>query len=133
MLRADAKLIAAAGLLSSLLALPGCNNPQSPPPTAAVAAPEPPAPGVVGSTIGQSLDEKDKDIAVAAQHDAVNSGVRKTWRGLHGSYGFIEPGSEGSAGAGCREYSHKIFVNGRPQEAKGQACRKADGVWRVTS
>jgi surface antigen len=134
MLRACLKLIAAMGLLSAFISLSGCNAASPPPaPTAAVAAPEPPAAGVVGSAIGQSLDEKDREIAVAAQHEAVNSGARKTWRGLHGAYGFIEPGSEGSTGSGCKEYIHKIFINGRPQEAKGQACRNADGVWRVKS
>jgi surface antigen len=132
-LRAKPKLVAAVSLFCSVLGLLGCNS-ASPPPPAAVEAPEESSSaGVVGSVIGQSLDEKDKEIAIAAQHEAVNSGARKSWRGLHGSYGFVEPGSDGPSGSGCKEYTHKIFIDGRPQEAKGRACRSADGVWRVTS
>lgn len=92
-------------------------------------APAAPAPGVLGGSIGQSLSEKDRETAMAAQQDAVSSGARKSWRGEHGVYGFVAPGAETGA---CRDYTHKIFVNGRPQEAKGQACRQ-NGEWRVTS
>lgn len=99
--------------------------------TAAVAAPSPapPGPGVLSGAIGQSLGEKDRETATAAQQEAIASGARKAWRGERGVYGFIVPGPENGA---CRDYTHKIFVNGRPQEAKGQACRE-NGEWRVTS
>jgi surface antigen len=96
---------------------------------AAPPTPSPPAPGVLASAIGQSLSEKDREIAMAAQQESVSSGTRKSWRGEHGVYGFIAPGPENGP---CRDYTHKIFVNGRPQEAKGQACRE-NGEWRVTS
>lgn len=95
----------------------------------AVAAPPPPSLGVLGGAIGESLDEKDRAAAIAAQQDAVSSGERKSWRGAHGAYGFIAPGPEAGA---CRDYTHKVFINGRPQEAKGQACLE-NGEWRVTS
>lgn len=103
----------------------------APPPAAVTAAPlsPPPMPGVVGTSIGRDLDEKDRAIAIAAQQEAVASGKRKTWRGVHGTYGFIEPGPDAG---GCRDYTHKIFINGRPQEAKGQACRSGDN-WRMSS
>ncbi len=123
----------AASVVAATLLLAACNA-SSPPPAAsapAVVVPEPPAPGVVGSAIGRDLDEKDRAVAIAAQSEAVNSGSRKSWRGDHGAYGFIVPGPENGAG-GCRDYTHKIFINGRPQEAKGQACKRGDS-WRVTS
>lgn len=132
-MRVYAKLLAALCLLRLSLALAGCNAAAPPPAASTVAAPEPPAAGVVGSAIGQSLDARDKEVAIATQQEAINLGARKTWRGLHGAYGFIEPGAEGSAGSGCKEYTHKIFINGRPEEAKGQACRESDGAWRVKS
>jgi surface antigen len=113
--------------------LAACSSTAAPPPVQAaaapVAAPPPPAPGVIAGAIGQSLTEKDREAAIAAQQDAVSSGARKSWRGEKGAYGFVTPGAENGA---CRDYSHKIFVNGRPQEAKGQACRE-NGAWRVTS
>ncbi len=120
-------------LLFGLGGLAACSSrPASPPVAPAVAdvaPPPPPAPGVVGGPVGQSLDEKDRETAIAAQQEAVSSGARKSWRGEKGSYGIVTPGPETGD---CREYTHRIFVNGRPQEAKGQACR-ADGDWRVKS
>lgn len=129
-----AKCLAAAIVTSAALSLAACNSTPAAKtePVAAAATPLPPAPGVVGAAIGQALDDKDRQAAIAAQQEAVNSGLRKSWKGAGGAYGFIEPGPEGSMG-GCRDYTHKIFVNGRPQEAKGQACRGGDGSWRVTS
>ncbi len=121
------------GLLLSL-ALAGCASTQSPPigtaapPAPAVdSVPEPPAPGVVGVSIGQTLDESDRRVAIAVQQEAFASGARKSWRGAKGAYGFIIPGPETGT---CRAYTHKIFINGRPQEGKGEACLK-DGVWRA--
>jgi surface antigen len=123
----------AASVVAATLLLSACNAAKPPPvvSTPVIVAPEPPAPGVVGSAIGRDLDEKDKATAIAAQQEAVNSGARKSWKGDHGAYGFIVPGPENGAG-GCRDYTHKIFINGRPQEAKGQACKKGD-EWRVAS
>lgn len=123
----------AAGACCAALAVSGCNSTApSAPAAVVVAAPEPPAPGVVGAAIGRELDAADRATAAAAQQEAVVSGERKSWRGAHGAYGFIEPGPETGAD-GCRDYTHKIFIDGRPQQAKGQACKKPDGGWRVTS
>ncbi|MCC3244700.1 hypothetical protein LG047_05090 [Methylocystis sp. WRRC1] len=127
-----AKAATAIGLLCATLGVGACSSTTEPSAAAAVpvvSAPPPPAPGVVGVSIGQSLDEKDRAAAIAARQEAVASGARKSWRGEHGAYGFILPGPESGS---CRDYTHKIFINGRPQEAKGQACRQS-GEWRVTS
>ncbi len=130
MWRSKADFAWAVGLLGVYLALAACG---APPPVASAppVAPEPPPLGVVGAVIGRELDEQDKTTAAAAQEEAVNSGQRKSWKGGHGAYGFIIPGPEGGV-SGCRDYTHKIFINGRPQEAKGQACKKGDR-WRVAS
>lgn len=127
-----AKATMAISLLCAAFVLSACNSTLDRAPTGTipkVETPPPPSPGVVGGSIGQSLDEKDRAAAIAAQQDAVSSGARKSWRGGHGAYGFVVPGPESGA---CRDYTHKIFVNGRPQEAKGQACLQ-NGEWRVTS
>ncbi|WP_442754725.1 hypothetical protein ACNHKD_17295 [Methylocystis sp. JAN1] len=125
-----AKATLAISLLVMTFGVSACNSTPEPPIAAAapVAAAPPPAPGVIGGAIGQSLTEKDRAVAIAAQQEAVSSGVRKSWRGENGAYGFVTPGAEGGA---CRDYTHKVFINGRPQEAKGQACRQ-NGEWRVT-
>ncbi|WP_424361426.1 hypothetical protein [Methylocystis parvus] len=126
-----AKATLTMSLLFMAFGASGCSSTSEPPTVAAtpvVAAPAPPAPGVIGAAIGQSLTEKDRAVAIAAQQEAVSSGARKSWRGEKGAYGFVIPGAENGA---CRDYTHKVFVNGRPQEAKGQACRQ-NGEWRVT-
>ncbi len=126
------RAVLATSLLCSAAGLAACSSRPSPPAaTVAVpqAAPTPPAPGVVGGPLGQLLGENDRAAAIAAQQEAVSSGTRKSWRGEHGAYGFITPGAENGV---CREYAHKIFIGGRPQEAKGRACR-GNGEWRVVS
>jgi len=127
-----AKATLTMSLLFAALSVGACSSTSEPPAAAAaptIAAPPRPAPGVIGGAVGQSLSEKDRAAAIAAQQEAVSSGARKSWRGEKGSYGFVTPGAEAGA---CRDYTHKVFVNGRPQEAKGQACRQ-NGEWRVTS
>jgi len=126
--------LSAAGALMALAALPACSASQTPAPVVAApagvaAAPEPLPAGVVGVSVGRELDERDRAAAIAAQDEAVNSGKQKSWKGDKTAYGFITPGPENGD---CRDYTHKIYINGRPQEAKGQACRKGD-VWRVVS
>ncbi|BGE84351.1 hypothetical protein Ms3S1_07870 [Methylosinus sp. 3S-1] len=112
-------------------ALGGCNSSAPEAAKIVAAAPEPPAPGVIGSAVGRELGAADRAMAIAAQQEAVNSGERRSWRGAHGAYGFVEPAAENGVG-GCRDYTHKVFIDGRPQQAKGQACKRPDGSWRVT-
>jgi surface antigen len=120
---------APAVLLAVLLGLAGCNGVAKPSSVPVDAVPEPPQPGVVGSAAGRELDEQDRATAIAAQSEAVNSGRPQSWKGAKTAYGFITPGPESG---GCRDYTHKIFINGRPQEAKGRACKTGE-VWRVVS
>jgi surface antigen len=130
-----AKATLAITLLSASLG--ACSSPAPAPTTLAAPAktlaapaestPPPPAAGVLDGQIGQSLDERDRNAAIGAQQEAVSSGTRKSWRGSRGAYGFVTPGPENGD---CREYTHKIFMNGRPREARGQACRD-NGAWRI--
>ncbi len=120
--------------LGAATLLAGCQNVGAPPPvgavnTPALVAPPPPASGVIGAAISQTLNAMDQGAAIAAQQEAIESGNRKSWRGGLGAYGFVTPGAESG---GCREYTHRIFINGRPQEAKGRACQE-NGIWRVVS
>jgi surface antigen len=114
------------------LALCGCNAAAPEAAAVAPAAPELPAPGVIGSALGRELDAADRETAIAAQQEAVNSGRRKSWRGAHGVYGFVEPAPEDVVG-GCRDYTHKVYVDGRPRQGAGRACKRPDGTYRITS
>jgi len=117
-------------------ALPGAG---APPPTAGTPA-EPATPaiptgaalgGVLGGPVGASLTDDDRAAAWNAQVAALNSGQRRSWRGDHGVFGFVEPGQ--ATGAGCRAYSQTIFIAGRPTLGHGTACKQPDGSWKMTS
>jgi surface antigen len=90
--------------------------------------------GVLGNAIGASLDARDRQRAYAAQMQAIEygePGAPVGWRSPDSSrYGTIVPGpSYQSNGLTCREFTHTIYVDGRPQTARGTACRNPDGSW----
>jgi len=94
--------------------------------------------GVLGGAIGTTLDEGDRQRAYAAEVQALESGEPGIPVGWHGEgpqrYGTVVPGAAYQArGAKCRDYSHSIYVDGRPQIARGTACRNPDGSWSPAS
>jgi surface antigen len=94
--------------------------------------------GLVGGIIGNALDEEDRRRAYAAEMQALEYGGPGTpvrWDGRGGNYGIIQPGPSYARGAyqKCREYSHTIYVRGRPEVARGVACRNPDGTWSQVS
>jgi len=117
------------------LAAAGCTGTAAPPPQAAAPAPVDNAlQGFVMKPEVATLPEGERRTAGDAQYRAVSQGQRQSWRGASGSFGFIEPGAEASGVNGvCRTYSHTIYLNGRPVSGAGEACRGANGVWRITS
>ena len=93
--------------------------------------------GLVGNRIGASLDEEDRARAYAAEMDALErgrAGAPITWRSPSGRYGTIVPGPYyQQAGARCRQYTHTIYIDGKPQTARGVACQNSDGTWETQS
>jgi surface antigen len=92
--------------------------------------------GLIGNRIGASLDDADRQRAYAAQMEALEggpSGAAVSWRNpTSGRYGTIVPGPVyDQAGAACRQYTHTIYIDGRPQTARGTACRAPDGTWNT--
>ena len=90
--------------------------------------------GLIGGMIGNSLDQQDQARARAAETQALeygNPGAPVSWRGESGAYGTIVPGPAYARGGSpkCREFTHTIYVDGRPQTARGTACRNPDGTW----
>jgi surface antigen len=90
--------------------------------------------GILGGAIGASLDEADRQRAYAAEMQALqygDPGAPVAWRNPDsGRYGTVVAGAPyQSSGRGCREYTHTIYINGRPQTAAGVACRNPDGTW----
>jgi surface antigen len=124
------------------LGLAGCSSVGSgaAPPAVAAAPAEPAAPtiptgaplgGVLAGPIGASLSDSDRQTAWEAQVAALDSGQRRSWRGTHGVFGYVEPGA--AAGDGCRAYSQTIYIAGRPNRGHGVGCKQADGSWKMSS
>ena len=100
-----------------------------PPPAPQVPAGPPPVAGVIAGPLGSSLSETDRRVAADAQYDALEKGEKRSWKAKTGTaFGFVEPGAEG---AGCRSYSHTVFINGRSRSESGQGCRQPDGSWKL--
>lgn len=94
--------------------------------------------GLVGGAVGNALDEQDRRRAYMAEMEALEyggPGAPVSWRGEHGAYGTIVAGPpyvyEGHQR--CREYTHTIHIHGRPEVARGVACRNPDGTWNQVS
>jgi surface antigen len=90
--------------------------------------------GLVGNAIGASLDEEDRRMAYAAEMQALEHGapgVAVGWRSERTHYyGNVVPGPYyENAGRRCRAFTHTIYINGRPELARGTACRAPDGRW----
>jgi surface antigen len=83
--------------------------------------------------VGQGLDSKDLDAAYKAQLAALDTGKRSAWRGQKGMFGYVEVGPEGGLTGSCRDYTHVVYVGGRPRNGKGVACRQSTGEWTTTS
>ena len=91
--------------------------------------------GIIGSEIGRSLDEADRRAASHAEYTALErgqSGVGTPWRNPDsGHYGMVVPGRPyQNGGYNCRDYTHTVYINGRPETLRGRACRNDDGTWR---
>ena len=49
----------------------------------------------------------------------------------YGRYGEVVPMAPYRRGPqDCRDYTHTIYINGRPEVMRSTACRNPDGTWR---
>ena len=92
----------------------------------------------LGNRIGAALDDDDKRRAYAAQMQALEtgpSGAPVAWRNPDsGRYGNVVPGPVYQIdGSPCRQYTHTVYIDGRPQSERGTACRNPDGTWTTIS
>ena len=93
---------------------------------------------LIGNRIGASLDDQDKKLAYEAEMNALErgqSGAPVSWRNPDsGRYGSVVPGpAYADNGRNCRAYTETIYIDGRPQTARGTACRSPDGSWTPIS
>src|SRR5262249_48389060 len=90
--------------------------------------------GLIGNRIGAGRGDDDKRGGYGGQMQALEagkSGVAVAWKNPDsGRYGSVVPGpAYQSNGLQCRPYTHTIYIDGRPQVARGNACRNPDGTW----
>lgn len=93
--------------------------------------------GFLGNQIGRSLDQQARQEAMNAEYRALEygqPGAPVSWR-HQSQYGSVTPGPYYSRGQyqRCREYAHTIYIDGRPETARGVACRQGDGTWSPVS
>lgn len=92
--------------------------------------------GLIGNRIGAAMDDEDKRRAYVAQVEALDrgaSGAPVGWENPDsGRRGTIVPGPQyDRRGMQCRSFTHTIYIDGRPQVARGDACRNPDGTWTL--
>jgi surface antigen len=91
--------------------------------------------GLVGSEIGRSMDEEDRRLAERAEFAALEEGESdrpRRWRNPdNGRYGDVVPGRPYKrSSVDCRDFTHTVYIDGRPRTMRGTACRNPDGTWR---
>lgn len=90
--------------------------------------------GVIGNDIGRKLDQRDRVLAQQAEFDALErgeSGRPSRWSNPdNGRYGEIVPAAPYQrSGLDCRDYTHTVYIDGRPEAMRATACRNRDGSW----
>jgi len=93
--------------------------------------------GLISGSIGAGLGAGDKQRALAAEFQALEfaqSGQAVTWTGGSGRSGSVIPAQPYRVGSqDCRQFAHKVVVDGATRMARGTACRNPDGSWATLS
>ena len=93
--------------------------------------------GIIGREIGVGLDQRNQQHAVNAEYNALENGASGRpvqWQGDNGVYGEVVPQQTYQVGSqNCRRYTHTVYIDGQPKQARGTACRNPDGTWSLLS
>jgi surface antigen len=87
----------------------------------------------VGGHIGGQLDQADK-VKMSQALEYNNDGQTLPWRNESSGRQYdMTPTRTYKVASGdyCREFSQRIYVEGREQTAYGNACRQPDGTWKI--
>jgi len=93
--------------------------------------------GVVGAALTKDLDCEDRSYAYKTYYDGFNAGrpnATYRWQNPRNDHrGDFRVGTyyNDPSGFRCATYTQVIYIQGRPQEARGRACRQPDGVWTI--
>jgi surface antigen len=85
--------------------------------------------GVVGNVVGHEMDKDDRARAAAA----LEANRQMEWENSRtGSRYEVTPtGTRYQEGRECRDFQMTSYVDGKPDEVNGVACRRADGGWEL--
>jgi len=97
--------------------------------------------GAIGVGVGgRDLDCEDRGYVERVYYDGFERGrPHSTYRWDNprsGNYGSMRVGDyyqDNRRNERCATYSQTIWVQGRPQDATGYACRRPDGTWEIIS
>ncbi len=90
--------------------------------------------GIIDPAVSASLSQADRNKALEAEYRALEvapSGQIVAWKGsgngVSGEVYAAQPYEVGSQN--CRQYIHKVDVNGETKTTRGTACRGDNGDW----
>ena len=93
--------------------------------------------GALGAGIGGNMDCDDRYYVHQTYYDGFERGYSNRtyqWRNPNsGHHGAFRVGDyyQGPRGQRCATYAQTIWVQGRPEQARGYACRRGDGSWEI--
>ncbi len=93
--------------------------------------------GAIGAALTSNLKCEDRSYAYDAYSRGFNGGranARYEWRnprnGDRGELHILDYYDD-EDDFRCAVYSHTIYIDGRPQEARGRACQQPNGSWAI--
>jgi surface antigen len=85
---------------------------------------------VIGGSVGRTMDTVDRgQLAGALEQVPDNRSVAWQNPNTGAQYEVTPQRTFRSGGRDCREYTMLAYLNGRPEEVTGVACRDAQGRW----
>jgi len=93
--------------------------------------------GAVGAALTSNLDCEDRSYAYKTYYDGFNSerpGSRYEWRNPHNDHRGefrLDNYYNDPDGFRCADFTQTVYIDGRPRQANGRACRQPDGSWAV--
>jgi surface antigen len=89
---------------------------------------------IVGAGVGRSFDDADRERAYHAAQRGLVEGRVQVWENprtrRRGRFVIVRSYHDHRAYL-CRDFQHKIWVDGEPELIEGTACEFPDGSWRV--
>jgi surface antigen/Ni/Co efflux regulator RcnB len=93
--------------------------------------------GVIGAALTSKLDCNDRSYAYKTYNTGFNAGKANAyydWQnpqsGTRGRLHVLDY-YEDEDNFRCSVYSQTVWINGRPEEARGRACQQPDGAWAI--